>query len=507
MKVEQWGMFEVSVAGPSGGNPFTEHHLEGVFTCGAETISADGFYDGNGIYKVRCMPSCVGEYRYQVTADFLREPVTGSFTVEAAGGNNHGPVRVKNRYYFAYADGTPHYSIGTTCYVWELQSDEAIEQTLDMLAKSAFNKLRFCIFPKHYAYNLGEPRSYPYEGTPMDSSVLNTDNFWDYGNRSEGNCWDFTRFRPEYFQHIEKCIARLMEMGIEADLIVMHPYDRWGFSCMDREADDLYLKYIIARFAAYRNVWWALANEYDLMKDKTEEDWEHFGEVFCKKDPYQHLRSIHNCGPFYDHSREWITHCSLQRQDLYKTTELTTEMRNRYGKPVVWDEIAYEGNIQYGWGNISPQELVRRFWEGAVRGGYPGHGETYMDPSDVLWWSHGTVLRGESWKRAAFLMDVLKAVPGNGLREGKLKQGSWDVTVGIPADGKEVEEEHEMYLLYFGFERPSFRDIYVDDRTAFRVEVLDTWNMTCEDRGIHSGKIHVELPGREYIAVRLTKVN
>ena len=28
---------------------------------------------------------------------------------------------VANTYHMAYEDGTPYYSIGTTCYVWELQ--------------------------------------------------------------------------------------------------------------------------------------------------------------------------------------------------------------------------------------------------------------------------------------------------------------------------------------------------------------------------------------------------
>ena len=91
-----------------------------------------------------------------------------------------------------------------------------------------------------------------------------------------------------------------------------------------------------------------------------------------KKDPYNHLRSIHNCIAFYDHSRPWITHCSLQRQDLYRHVEYTEDYRVRYGKPVVWDEIAYEGNIDMGWGNISGQELTRRFWEASLRGGYAG---------------------------------------------------------------------------------------------------------------------------------------
>src|SRR5699024_1808784 len=105
------------------------------------------------------------------------------------------------------------------CYVWELQDDARIEETLDSLKESGFNKIRFCIFPKHYDYNLKEPRSYPYEGTPMDSGVLTKKNFWEYTGKTEGNHWDFNRFNPAHFQHIEKCIAALGKLGIEADLI------------------------------------------------------------------------------------------------------------------------------------------------------------------------------------------------------------------------------------------------------------------------------------------------
>ena len=89
------------------------------------------------------------------------------------------------------------------------------------------------------------------------------------------------------------------------------------------------------------------------MRAKKLEDWEHYADLLCKKDPYNHMRSIHNCIPFYDHTRPWITHCSLQRQDLYRHVEYTTDYRTRYQKPIVWDEIAYEGNIDMA-GAISP---------------------------------------------------------------------------------------------------------------------------------------------------------
>jgi hypothetical protein len=266
---------------------------------------------------------------------------------------------------------------------------------------------------------------------------------------------------------------------------------------MDAECDDLYWRYIIARYAAFRNVWWSLANEYDLMRHKTIADWERFAAILCDKDCYHHLRSIHNCRPFYDYSRPWITHCSIQRQDLYKSAELTGEYRRRYQKPVVLDEIAYEGNIQHGWGNISGKEMVRRFWEAACRGGYAGHSETFTHPEDVLWWSHGGELHGESPERLKFLYCILKETPGLGLAP---VEASWDE---VAARAEETAKNTDYYIYYYSFMRPSFRDYYFNDEKEYQVEVIDTWEMSIENRGYFKGKFRVVLPGKEYMAVRI----
>ena len=61
------------------------------------------------------------------------------------------------------------------------------------------------------------------------------------------------------------------------------------------------------------------------------------------------------------------------------------------------------------------------------------------------------------------------------------------------------------YLIYYGFTCPAFKEFYFDDTTEFRVEVIDTWNMTVEKRGTFLGHFRVELPGRQYMAVRIRK--
>lgn len=70
-------------------------------------------------------------------------------------------------------------------------------------------------------------------------------------------------------------IDSLASFGCEADLILFHPYDKgyWGFDSMPMEVNLRYLQYLQARLSSFHNVWWSLANEYDLVKQKSEDEW------------------------------------------------------------------------------------------------------------------------------------------------------------------------------------------------------------------------------------------
>lgn len=504
--MERWDTLELAFSGKTNGNPFTDYDIKGTFSCDEEVKTVEGFYDGDGTYKIRFMPSFEGKYSYRIFGSFSEKEYEGDFTVETPSENNHGTVRVKNKFHFAYDDGTPYYSIGTTCYVWHLKDGEMKKKTLSSLEKAGFNKIRFCVFPKHYCYNTDDPEYFPFEGTPMDAGLVTKENFFSFNPHSEGNNWDFERFNPEYFRNIEYCISELRRLGIEADIILFHPYDRWGFSVMDNEADIRYLKYVIARFSAYRNVWWSLANEYDYMPEKTVEHWDEIGNYIMANDPYGHLRSIHNGPNIYDHTKPWVTHCSIQRCDMYKTAECTDEYRQKYQKPVVLDEIVYEGNIKEGWGNIAADEMVRRFWEAVCRGGYPGHGETYMSDDDILWWSHGGILKGESHKRVQFLLDILKEIPCHGLRRNPVSDfTNWDCVCAVPENDEDALQTG-YHLYYFGFMQPSYRDFNFGGDDEYSVEIIDTMDMTITYAGKFKGYFKIELPAKKYIAIRIQKV-
>jgi hypothetical protein len=504
--VEQWSVYEIALNGPTNGNPFLDVKVSARFTMGTNSIEANGFYDGDGIYRVRFMPEKQGEWSYKTFSNARAlKGKTGSFIVTKPSAENHGPVRVAHTYHFAYADGSPYNELGTTCYVWEWQPEWLQEETLKTLATSPFNKIRFCVFPKRYQWNTNEPILYPFESR---------DNFATTTN------WDFAHFNPKYFQHLEQRVADLQKLGIEADIILFHPYDggHWGFDRMPSGVDDRYLHYVVARLAAYRNVWWSLANEWDFMKQKTEADFVRFGEIVSHDDPYHHLLSIHNGSKIFNHTLPFITHASIQNGFAVEEPGRAEMYRDVYRKPVVYDEVKYEGNIESRWGQLTPQEMVFRFWNATVAGTYCGHGETYKSDDQILWWSKGGVLKGQSPARLAFLKKVLDDSPAEGIDPIDKWQRA-DIG-GQPG---------KYYLIYFGREtpaswtfeipKPPLGKLQSADGMKFTAEVLDTWNMTVtpvpgeftlkkKDNyfyGDASGRA-IELPGRPYTAICIRRV-
>ncbi|HJD45575.1 MAG TPA: DUF5060 domain-containing protein [Candidatus Mediterraneibacter norfolkensis] len=511
-QVEKWGMFEICCKGKTEGNPYRDYTITAVFEGEKERVRVNGFYDGNGIYRARFMPSYEGVYSYRMEGDYSDIVTEGYFKVVTPSAENHGPV-IADGTRLRYQNGKPCHIFGTTCYAWVHQSEQIQEQTLSTLQENAFNKLRFCFFPKYYEFNTKEPVTYPFEkgnGEGLDTKLVEREKevrtvFPGMKDDGQEYGFDYTRFNVEHFQRFDKRISQLLNMGIEADLILMHPYDRWGNNEMDRESCLQYLKYVTARYSAYRNVWWSLANEYDLIKTKDLEDWEIYGITVSENDPYHHLLSIHNAVQNYDFSKQWITHCSLQRTDFYKTTEDTDIFIEKYNKPVVWDEVCYEGNIGIGWGNITGQELVRRFWEASMRGGYCGHGETFLAPDDILWWSHGGKLKGESPSRIKFLSEIMKDVPGGYLSKGN---GMFDEVVGCAGEhtGKGHATCYDYSIHYLGICQPAYRMVFLPEDADYEVELIDTWGMTVTPLGKMRGVNRIKMPEKQYMALKIKKV-
>eukprot|EP00039_Didymoeca_costata_P014287 m.229302 g.229302 ORF g.229302 m.229302 type:complete len:557 (-) comp15986_c0_seq20:231-1901(-) len=422
--------WEMRMQGPdeqSVSNPFTDVSLTALFSLESLTFNVSGFYDGNGEYVIRFMPNKEGTWSYKVHSnEGVLDGKKGSLIAKKSSQLpvSRGVARAGKGQAFYYDDGTPFYPLGTTCYAWvhQPEGDELENTTLESLRNSPFNKLRMTVFPKYYPFTHHEPRYYPYKGV----------------YRPNNNCsWDFSRFNVEFFQHLEKRVKQVQDLDVIPELILFHPYDggHWGFDRMSQNCpygtggswcDNFYLRYVVARFSAFRNVWWSMANEWDIVRSKNVSDWDRLFKTLQDSDPYNKERSIHNCVQYYNHSQPWITHVSLQGHAVSQLNMTYSTWVADTPKPVVWDEVEYEGNITYGWGNMNGEQEAQRGWEAYTNRVFmAGHSNTDLPAIDtlncsnpnnltcnaIMWWNKGDILRGESPDRLHFLRSVMMDGP------------------------------------------------------------------------------------------------
>ena len=483
-EAEQWDIHEIVLKGRASDNPYTDVELSATFSLNDQHFTVPGFYDGDSTYRIRFSPPATGEWFY-ITKSNEKElsGQEGNFNCLPSSEENHGPLKIVNTFYLEYADGTPFYSIGTTAYQWVSAEQKLQEKTIETLQSSPFNKIRMGVFPKYYQFgNQTEPWLHPF--------------------KRENNQSDYTQPEYEYFRNLDKRIRQLMEMGIQADVILFHPYDNWGYSQMGKENNERYVRYMIARFSAYRNVWWSLANEWNVPAIKDTIDWEGIGILLQKEDPHQRLRGIHNWRStedhFYDHTREWITHVSTQTSEFYNAIK----WRNQYQKPLLFDEMRYEGDIPRSWGDLTAEQMSSYFWMAGLSGGYPTHGDTYNHSNDssieARFWAKGGIMPGKSPERIAFFKSVMEHAP--------VKEMIPELVGDNPLNRNEniyIFSKPGTYYLAYTASKNKTIELELEGEAGYKLEVMDTWNMeVVEDTVVNSGTFsyQTKIP---YTALRL----
>ena len=504
-KMIQNKIYELSYRGLPPKQDMLEINLRAEFYIDTKKTVVKGFYDGDGIYKIRFLPEQIGEYTWEVKGMFSDRGVA-----TCVPGTDPGIVRAQGVEFVR--DEKLFHPFGTTIYALAHQSEDLIGETLHSLKHSPFNKVRMCVFPKYYEWNRGEPPLHPF-------AIKN--------GKPDLTCPDLA-----FWRKLEKCIKSLQKLDIQCDLILFHPYDKWGYADMDREECFRYLDYVLRRLAAFPNIWWSIANEYDIMTSYLDYFYD-FAVYIGENDPYHHLLSNHQMLSPWDFSEPHTTHVCTQTKDIDRTLY---HMR-RYGKPVVYDEVCYEGNIPYDWGNLTPQAMVDRFWRICCRGGYCTHGETYITENnqedEILWWSKGGVLQGESPERIAFLRKLIESFPGKimpivtpfdvepGWTADSVREMAKKGTLPAPADPifqiltdegfetvKRLREpnfghiDDKIYLFYFSEQAPIVETIELPVQNCYDIQIIDAWNMTITPyKQGFSGKISVKLPAKPYIAI------
>jgi hypothetical protein len=498
--VNQYEIFEWTLKADASNvdNPFQQISLKAVLTGPDGEKRLDGFYDGGDRFIIRYMPKSEGEYALTTRSNLpALNGLTAGFTALPAAPGNHGPVEVCGTHFRSH-DGARAFIMGTTAYVWHHRPQEVREKTLDSFSKYGFNKIRMLFFPKHYTGGYGaidvsyEPPSYPFEGKP--------------------GAFDFTRPNPAYFREYEDRLRELDARGIIADTILFHPYDfgHWDIDQgMDEDQALSYLKYLIARIAAFKNVWWSLANEYDIkmLPDKQSlrvgwdaRDWDVIGEFVKARDPSGHPISCHNIpfGRIYP-DRPWMSHVSYQHPDTYAQM---LALKAAYNKPVIDDEYQYEGNTPDDWGNSTGELELERHWRSVMAGGYATHGEAFIrDNNRDIFWAYGGDMIGQSPKRLKFLRGIVESCLFEEMEPDPVNTDAHNYYA--------LRKGVDLYLIFTRRALPG-KHLWIGDWTnaregiRYKLTTYDAWN--CEKISERTATLSEKLPIEDWRVLVLEKI-
>jgi hypothetical protein len=288
VSVPRWEMHEFELRGSCHvENPFRDAALVGEFTSpSGKTIITEGFYDGGDTWRLRFTPEEEGEWSYRLRGEGVELQQHGRLRCTAAQGRGFIRVHPDHPYAFAYADGTPFFPMGDTCY--GLHDDSLITPELrrvylETRRRQRFNFVRMSLGHSHYRAQ-AEPVYWAWGGTP---------------NRP-----DLDRLNPAFFQSLDGLLRQMRQCGMNAELLLLNFY-RLPFTDTRQwtpARERLWLRYVIARYAACDNVFlWTLSNEYETHPDGSyrldrpgDPDWAKATARLVKQhDPYGHPVTVH----------------------------------------------------------------------------------------------------------------------------------------------------------------------------------------------------------------------
>ena len=175
--------------------------------------------------------------------------------------------------------------------------------------------------------------------------------------------------------------------------------------------------------------------------------------------------------------------------------------------PKMPDECRYEGNIPWVWGTLSGEEMLQKFWNGFLSGGFVGHGEVLLSDNsiapeksdEVLWWSKGGALRGKSPERIGFLRKILEKLPGAGNPVKGIT--GWQNYPALGCDNK-------WFLIYTGRDIHCQMVLELPDNSDYKISLIDTWNMEITPvEGLFRGRSLVPIKEIPYMAILITAAN
>jgi len=358
-------------------NPFAVEFSADVTGPNGISFNLPGFYDGESTWKVRVSPTTLGEWSLTTRcADRnLDAQHTGFNCIANRNPAVHGDLRVDpdRRSQFVYPDGTRFFPMGYECdWLWALDTFDPQLKTLnpflDKISGAGFNFIILNAFAYDTSWRKGHTGDDDYGPPPLYA--------WEGTNEKP----DHARLNLGYWQHYDRMMDALYRRGIVAHVLLRVYNKQVNWPANGSPEDDMYYRWLLARYAAYPNVTWDIAKEAHYEKDL---DYK-LGRLryFRTADPYHRLLTVHDDRVNYDRGvyNELVDYRSDQQHTDWRETMLAHLQQRAW--PVINTEFGYEcgpkgpDDKTYSKAQL-PEEVCRRAWEVYMAGGFGAYYYTY----------------------------------------------------------------------------------------------------------------------------------
>lgn len=242
---------------------------------GAPLVDVDGFFDGltstnRAVFRIRFTPTTnSGLWSYSTTSTDEGLKVTGSLTAVASSAKGFLRRDPNNRRTLVWDNGTRPFLWGHTYYQIVNQArtrNTALWQPSITGSKAyGMNKIRLLVSPWGGDRRYTNGTSKAFQANPAPDLTLNRN-----------------KLDSEHWRALDEVVAYLSAQDMVADLIIFHdgdlkttpfagdrpvsnPQECTAISAAQEAQNQRYARYTVARYAAFSNVIWTLANEYQLI--------------------------------------------------------------------------------------------------------------------------------------------------------------------------------------------------------------------------------------------------
>jgi hypothetical protein len=278
-------------------NPFFDVVVEATFAGpSGQTVRIPAFYDGERTWRVRFSPGEAGRWTYQ-TSSVPADPALeqeGAFEAIPSAARGFLQATPGEAWGFGFESGEPAFLLGDTTYnlFGMAHCGGNVDGFLKRRAAQGFNLFRVRLQVSSFH-------------GPKGHSAWQTRRTWPWGGSEQKP--QFDRFNLEYFGTVDQVMRCAEAEGVGFEMVM----EAWGFEYPFRsravflpEWEDLWLRYLIARYDAFSSVYfWTPMNEYEYYPNG---DWRYnpvadrwamrVGRWIKDMAPHGHVVSIHN-GP------------------------------------------------------------------------------------------------------------------------------------------------------------------------------------------------------------------